>query len=239
VTPGRTAIINRYGKDKFDDKFSIDAPINPSTGKHFGEDTQKYENWARRIKAEGRIPVYPAKYAIASTAIDHTLSQMADGFLDPLPVLLAKYGIIGRQETARIQGSNCYAHADKLVDETLCRVIMAPTLDYVTSSEYNYWRLENIIFPLAFQWMVFTAAGISLKSESYAIIAEYSSTYRVTIRRIRDTSYLAETFIEKVLTDLNKALDSKDMSVWKSNFHDIDQGFILPMPDLEKTTRAA
>jgi hypothetical protein len=67
------------GVQEFDDRFDVSAPINPSTKKPFGEETQKFANWAKIVKQDGKIPVHPSSYDIAKTVYVHTMDQVNAG----------------------------------------------------------------------------------------------------------------------------------------------------------------
>jgi hypothetical protein len=64
------------GSEQFEQKFDFYSPINPSTKKPYGAETQKFDEWAKQVRMSGKIPVHPS---IRETAHEAYMQTMALG----------------------------------------------------------------------------------------------------------------------------------------------------------------
>jgi len=64
-----------YDANTFDKKFDSNAPVNPGTGKPYGDTTQKYEAWVLDAANNGKIAVHPDKMLAAEKLYDEVYRQ--------------------------------------------------------------------------------------------------------------------------------------------------------------------
>jgi hypothetical protein len=211
------------GEESFDKKFVWNSPVNPSTKKPFGDDTQKFIDWCKVQKYDGLTPVHPSHVEIAETAYKEIVSQMEEGFQPTLASLLKPLGQAAIQSTASLDYNNCYAYADYLSENmVLCKLSTVQTFDYKANENWFAQLLTNSAFALAFQHAVFSKRTV-LASVVYSIIVETALPCRVAV-----IEHAVEDLIniESVMQCLNNAYNNKDIkSAWKSKWNNISLGY--------------
>lgn len=137
------------GKEAFDAAYTIayDAPINEKTGKPYGTDTKKYQEWlALQDKNVISIEDFEEIAAMNKNVIDHPIA----------PEILRPGGVAEGVVRAELEGVPCqirmdYFHPDVgIIDLKTCRDI--------TFFEYDMRNL-SYIFQFAFYRMVLRAAS--------------------------------------------------------------------------------
>jgi len=207
------------GLDKFDERFDTFAPVNPNTGKPYGDDTNKFIEWAKKVRSEGKIPVHPSVLEKANEAYSHTKAQI-DGNL--LPLMSNVVGVSGRaglQAVATIDNSKCYANIDFLSDQgTISKVMLIPSLDRLSDAE---WVAEEFMFPLVFQYVTLKEAipSTRLNNVAIAVVAEYLPPFRVANFEV-DVKNRIEIVLGAIQKLNKKIADSKDnIANWQSPYH--------------------
>jgi len=208
-----------YGATEFMSSFDMNAPINPSTSKPFGADTQKFEAWAQTVRAAGKMPIHPTNAAIAHEAVVNTKKQMELGLVNPLPTLLEAKGQIGLQVTAKIGELDCYAYVDKFTDKgDIVNVMLIPSLDTVYEQQgLNINGTTELMVKISYQCAVLEAAGLKPKN-AYFVLAEYLAPFRVSVMTPQ-VSLDSQDIIKQLLAQLSASQKSKDVSVWQSRYN--------------------
>jgi hypothetical protein len=206
------------GEDSFISRFDSYSPINYSTRKPYGEDTQKYANWAKEVRQDGKIPIHPLTMDRAKIAYEHTMEQVEDGFAPDLKAILDAGGHAGIQDVALIDDSRCYAHVDYLTNTgTVCKVALVSSLDRFM--ENNQARHE-LVFKLAYDNLVLSKSTktYTLFPPAKIIIAEYNAPFRVATTSV-DTGGLVEAVITETIQQLNKSFNATETnSQWASKY---------------------
>ena len=213
------------GVDSFDSRFDFHAPVNSSTKKPYAEDTQRYAEWAKEVRREGKLPVHPSDMDKARLTYKHTMEQVEDGFVPELAAILDAGGHAGIQDVALIDDSRCYAHVDYLTNTgTVCKVALVSSLDRFM--EYDQLRQE-LVFKLAYDNLVLSKSTrpYTLFPPAKLIVAEYNAPFRVTTTSV-DTGGQLETFITEVIQRLNQNFNTTGTnSQWASKYASLNDLF--------------
>ena len=221
VIRNTTEMLYKYelllGSEKFDEKFDTRSPINPSTKKHYGEETQKFAEWSKIVRSEGKIPIHPSDAEAAHYAYLQTVEQINDGFAFTLKGLLMEGGQSGIQATALIDNSHCYAHVDHLSrDGAVGLVRMVHSLDKIKGSDLY----AELAFTSAFWYTTLAESTVryGLNSRAYVIIAEYNAPFRVSVNEINVPLWCSE--VHNAIYKLNQSFNGTVYSSWKSPYHE-------------------
>lgn len=161
------------GRKAYESRFAIGGPINPRTGKPFGSDTQKFEEWAI---AQGK-PVLSESQAALIETLDLAIRQ------HPLASVFLGNGFAESVGRCELHGMPCQArfdwiHPDKgLIDLKTCDDLA----NFVWSAKaYGY------IHQMAFYRAVLRAV-IGTTIPVHLIAVEKKEPYRCGVWRIADT----------------------------------------------------
>lgn len=204
------------GIQEFTEKFNFDAPINPSTKKPYGEDTQKYVEWAKSVTEEGKMPIHPQNLNIAHDTYLQTVAQTHNGFFPRLKDVLEPKGFVGVQETATVDASRCYAHIDYIsTGGDVYKIVLVHSLDKFNDVDYA----SAIAFNAAYDYVVLSNSenGDKISPTIRVIAAEYISPFRVSILRVQEQLWTRR--VMSGLYQLNRCFNGTDNSSWKSKYH--------------------
>jgi len=205
------------GVDSFGARFDFHAPVNPSTKKPYGEDSQKYADWAREVRREGKRPIHPSDMDRAQLAYKHTMEQVEDGFACELEAILDVGGHAGIQDVALIDDSRCYAHVDFLTNNGIvCKVALVSSLDRFMENEP---ARRELMFKLAYDNLVLSKStkAYTLFPPAKLIVAEYNTPFRVVVFTV-DTGPI-ELYLVEVIQRLNSGFNATESSgYWQSKF---------------------
>ena len=208
------------GSTAFGQRFRTDAPINPKTDKPYGEETQKYAEWAHAVQVGGLIPMHPSNVEAARKLYVQTIDQFELGLVPRLEKLLEAKGESSFQVTSVVDSSNCYAHIDHLSEEgDLFKVALVPSLDrfYNLNDPFNTPRANELAFKIAYQYLILRNMEESVKlKDAFAVVAEYSPPYRTVVVPINLTRWLLT--VESTVQRLNQSFNSTSIDVWLSKY---------------------
>jgi hypothetical protein len=160
------------GVDEFRRRFAIGGPINPKTGKSFGQDTKAYAEWAATI-GKPAISQDTADLCeqLAEAVSNHAEAAALIGEGQAEGVVRAEYGGLASQ--IRID----WTHPDRGI------------IDLKTIDDLDYFELQARSFGYGHQlafYRAILAQAAGRKPEVHVIAVEKKEPYRVGVWRFSD-----------------------------------------------------
>ena len=202
ILEGEGAFFHRYTVD--------DGPINVSTGRPYGRDTNKFQGWLDEVKQSGKEPVTTAEY-VSMVSMTRSIVSHDDAW-----PLLGGIGVDGIERTivANLRGMRLRGRPDALDLKQGILVDLKTTSD-IAGFEYDFKRYAYARQLAFYRRLVqYLQPGIVL--DVYVIAVEKSGLYQCGLWEVSKTTLeVADRETDVLLLELADCLERNH---WPSRY---------------------